>query len=111
MASAEEFLAAQRVREAQGAKLLEYADIYAKLAHGLQHDPEKVRFGEDAKERLAPKGNPPLPCPPTLDGLIKALEAYRQSLNGERQLYGMLPPDIQRQLEPLAPPGTSAVIV
>jgi hypothetical protein len=112
MASPEEFLAAQRARKAQEEVLLEYASIFAKLAHELQHDPEQIYFGLDTKERLAPKrGNPPLPRPPDLDGLIATLEAFRERLNVERQIYRMLPPEIQRQLEPLAPPGGSVTIV
>jgi hypothetical protein len=112
MASSEEFLAAQRARKAQEDILLEYAGIYAKLAHELQHDPERIYFGLDAKERSAPKrGNAPLPRPPDLDGLIATLEAFRERLNIERQLYGTLAPEIQRQLEPLEPPGASVTII
>ena len=112
MASPEEFLAAQRARKAQEDILLEYAGIYAKLAHELQHDPEQIYFGLDTKERLAPRrGNPPLPRPPDLDGLIATLEAFRERLAIERQLYSMLPPEIQRQLEPLEPPGASVAIL
>ena len=112
MASAEEFLAAQRERKAQGDRLREYAGIFAKLAHELQHDPERMYFGFDTKETLAPKRrNPPFPRPPDLDDLIATLEAFRERLNKERQLYGTLVPEIQEQLEALAPPGASVTIV
>jgi hypothetical protein len=112
MASPEEFLAAQRARKAQEDRLREYADIFVKLAHELQHNPERMYFGLDTKEGLAPKGrNPPLPHPPDLDGLIATLEAFRKRLNVERQLYRTLTPEIQRQLEPLAPPEALGAMV